>query len=165
MGDLLADQVKTPCDGRYELVGQGDPGSDRELILTTLPVLGQERVRLAGPLRDALWVRVRAALGPLDVVATHLASGSDDRPCDSATCKAPCQADDSLQTCQAREAAELLDQRRTPRSVGVLMGDLNAKVGDPTIKVLTARGYVDTFVAAKNAPCDPATGVGCTGGR
>ena len=46
------------------------------------PVLGQERVRLAGPLRTALWVRFRAPVGPLDVVATHLASGSDDRPCD-----------------------------------------------------------------------------------
>ena len=75
MSGLLRDQAEEICSGRYELVGADDPAIDREVVLTTLPVLGQERVKLAGPLRTALWVRVRAALGPLDVVATHLASG------------------------------------------------------------------------------------------
>jgi endonuclease/exonuclease/phosphatase family metal-dependent hydrolase len=150
------------CAGRYRIVGLGDPSSDREVVLTTLPVLGHERVRLAGPLRDALYVRVKASLGALDVVATHLASGSDDRPCDPATCRAPCQARDTLKTCQGREAAALLDARRSPRTVGVLMGDLNA---EPTIAAIEAHGDVDTYVAAGNAACDPVTGTGCTGGR
>lgn len=164
---VLMDPFATsgPCHGRYKLAGGGDPSIDREVILTTLPILGQERVRLAGPLRTALWVRVGAALGPLDVVATHLASGSDDRPCDSTTCPPPCHADDSLNTCQGRQAASLLASRQTPESVGVMIGDLNAKPGDPTIKALTARDLVDTFLAAGNPECDSATGVGCTGGR
>jgi endonuclease/exonuclease/phosphatase family metal-dependent hydrolase len=153
------------CGGRYEIVGLGDPSSDREVILTTLPVLGHERVSLAGPLRDALWVRLKAALGPLDVVATHLASESDDRPCDAGTCRPPCHAKDSLKTCQGREAAALLDQRRAPQSVGILMGDLNANPGDATIDAVTSLHDVDTFIAAGNQPCDPRTGVGCTSGR
>ncbi len=153
------------CGGRYRIVGLGDPSSDREVVLTTLSVLGHERVRLAGPLRDALAVRVKAPLGALDVVATHLASGSDDRPCDAATCGPPCRSDDSLKTCQGREAAALLDSRRSPRTVGVLTGDLNAVPGDPTIAAIEAHGDVDTYVAAGNAPCNPATGTGCTSGR
>jgi endonuclease/exonuclease/phosphatase family metal-dependent hydrolase len=153
------------CNGRYRIVGLGDPSSDREVVLTTLPVLGHERVRLAGPLRDALYVRVKAPLGALDVVATHLASESDDRPCDRATCRPPCRADDSLKTCQGREAATLLDARRSPRTIGVLMGDFNAEPGDSTIAAIEGHGDLDTFVAAGNAPCDPTTGTGCTGGR
>jgi endonuclease/exonuclease/phosphatase family metal-dependent hydrolase len=165
MVGLLRDETAEVCDGDYELVGGDDPSVDREVVLTTLPVLGQERVRLAGPLRTALWVRMRAAVGPLDVVATHLASGSDNRPCDSDTCPPPCQSDDSLNTCQGRQAVELLEDRRSPRSVGVLLGDLNAQPGEPTIEAIEAADYVDTFIAAGNAECDEATGTGCTGGR
>ncbi len=148
----MLNPLATPrfCGGKYQMVGGGDPGSDREIILTTLPVLGVERKSLAGPLRDALWVRLRAALGPLDVVATHLASGSDDRPCDAETCPPPCRPSDTLQTCQGRQAADILDDHRTPESVGVVVGDLNAKPGDPTINVLTSRGYIDTYVASKH---------------
>jgi endonuclease/exonuclease/phosphatase family metal-dependent hydrolase len=162
---LLRDELPAVCGGDYRIVGAEDPSIDREIVLTTLPVLGQERVRLAGPLRTALWVRLRADVGPLDVVATHLASSSDDRPCDSATCKPPCQASDTLNTCQGRQAVEILEEHRTPRTVGVLLGDLNAQPGEPTIQVVEDAGYVDTHLAADNAECDEATGVNCTGGR
>jgi endonuclease/exonuclease/phosphatase family metal-dependent hydrolase len=165
MAGLLGDQASKICAGRYKLVGGDDPAIDREVVLTTLPVLGSERVHLAGPLRTALWLRVRAALGQLDVVATHLASGSDDRPCDRTTCPPPCKSDDSLNTCQGRQAAQLLADRSGPASVGLLVGDLNAKPDEPTIKALTSRGYLDTFLAAGNSECDPATGAGCTSGR
>jgi endonuclease/exonuclease/phosphatase family metal-dependent hydrolase len=165
MVGLLEDESDGICDGDYELVGADDPSIDREVVLTTLPVLGQERIRLAGPLRTALWVRLRAAVGPLDVVATHLASGSDDRPCDAETCPPPCREADTLNTCQGRQAAELLEERSTPRSVGVLVGDLNAEPGDETIEAIEAHDFVDTFLAAGNAECDATTGVGCTGGR
>jgi endonuclease/exonuclease/phosphatase family metal-dependent hydrolase len=161
----LKEQTPKVCGGRYQLVGTEDPSSDREVILTTLPVLGWERSHLAGPLRTALWVRLKAALGSLDIVATHLASDSDDRPCDASTCPAPCKASDSLNTCQGRQAAALLASRVTPESVGIMMGDLNAKPGGPTVTALTSRGLVDTFLAAHNAECDPATGGGCTSGR
>lgn len=165
MAGLLRDKTAGICDGAYKVVSDDDPSADREIVLTTLPVLGQERVHLAGPLRTALWVRLKAALGPLDVVATHLASGSDDRPCDSKACPPPCKVSDSLNTCQGRQAAALLDDRRTARSVGVLIGDLNAKPGEPTIAAIEALGFEDTFTAAGHRECDPATGRGCTSGR
>ncbi len=164
MSGLLREQGARICGG-YELVGADDPSLDREVVLTTLPVLGQERAHLAGPLRSALWVRVRAPIGPLDVVATHLASDSDDRPCDPDTCPPPCHVSDTLNTCQGREAAGVLDAHRSAHSVGVLVGDLNAKPGDPTISAIRARNYVDTFRAAGNHECDPSTGDGCTSGR
>ena len=161
---LLRDQTAGICHG-YTLVGGDDPSLDREVILTTLPVLGEERARLAGPLRDALWVRVKAPVGPLDVVATHLASGSDDRPCDSSSCPPPCHDSDTLNTCQGRQAADILDAHRTDHSVGVLVGDLNAKPKEPTIAAVLDHGYVDTFLAAGNHECVASTGDGCTSGR
>lgn len=161
---LLRDQAKGICGG-YKVVGGDDPSLDREVILTTLPVLGEARTHLAGPLRTALWVRVKAPVGPLDVVATHLASSSDDRPCDTDSCPPPCHASDTLNTCQGRQAADLLDSHRTDHSVGVLIGDLNAKPKEPTISAILDHGYVDTFLAAGNHECDESTGDGCTSGR
>jgi endonuclease/exonuclease/phosphatase family metal-dependent hydrolase len=162
---LIRQSLGNVCGGKYEIVGNEDPSIDREVMLTTLPVLGQERVRLAGPLRTALWARLRAAVGPLDVVATHLASSSDDRPCDSTTCKPPCKVSDTLNTCQGRQAVGILQDHQTPRTVGVLIGDLNAQPDEPTIKAIRAAGFVDTHVAAENPECDPSTGVNCTSGR
>lgn len=164
MVGLLRDQSDGICEG-YEVVGGDDPSLDREVILTTLPVLGEERTRLAGPLRTALWVRVKAAVGPVDVVATHLASGTDDRPCDSDSCPPPCRASDTLNTCQGRQAADLLDAHRTAHSIGVLVGDLNAKPGEATIAAIEDHDYTDTFLAAGNSECDASTGDGCTSGR
>jgi len=163
--DQLRTVLPQTCNGEYRLVWDDDPASDREVVLTTLPVLGSERVRLAGPLRTALWVRVKAPVGPVDFVSTHLASGSDDRPCDAATCPKPCRAQDTLNTCQARQAAELLDDRRGPRSVGILAGDLNARPAEPTITALRERGYVDTMAVAGTGICTEADARGCTSGR
>jgi endonuclease/exonuclease/phosphatase family metal-dependent hydrolase len=157
--------LRAVCRGDYTVVFDRDPGQDREVVLTTLPVLGHERVRLAGPLRSALWVRVKAPVGAVDLLATHLASGSDNRPCDSETCVRPCEAGDSLQTCQAREAVAYLDHRRTRRTVGVFVGDLNAETGEPTITVIRDAGYFDTHLEVGNAECDPSTGAQCTSGR
>ena len=153
------------CGRRYEIVFGNDPAQDREIVLTTLKVLGSSGVRLAGPLRTALWVRLAASVGTVDLVTTHLASSSDDRPCDPSTCRSPCASTDTLGTCQAREAADLLDRKRGKRSVGVLAGDLNAHPDEPTIAVLRARGYIDTHDAAGLAECDPSTGAECTSGR
>ena len=135
------------------------------MILTTLPVLGEARTHLAGPLRTAMWVRVKAPVGPLDVVATHLASGSDDRPCDSNSCPPPCHNSDTLKMCQGRQAADILDAHRTAHSIGLLVGDLNAKPKEPTISAILGHGYVDTFLSAGNHECVASTGDGCTSGR
>jgi len=41
-------------------------------------------------------VRVAADVGVVDFITTHLASSSDDRPCDRSTCPPPCRADEKL---------------------------------------------------------------------
>jgi len=153
------------CGRRYVIVFDNVPAQDREIVLTTAKVLGSQRVRLAGPLRTALWVRMATAVGTVDLVTTHLASSSDDRPCDASTCRPPCATTDTLGTCQAREAAAFLDRKLGKRSVGVLAGDLNAHPDEPAIAALRDRGYTDTHLAAGLPECDPSTGTQCTSGR
>ena len=152
-----------PCG--YRLAWDDDPGQDREVVLSTLPVVRVERRRLAGPLRTALFVQVAAPVGAVDLLTTHLASRSDDRPCDASTCPPPCQAADTLNACQGRQAVAFLDQQRRSRSVAVLAGDLNAKPQSPTIAAITGAGMVDTHLAAHNPECNPKTGKNCTSGR
>lgn len=162
---LLGDALSRRCGGRYRMVWDDDPGLDREVVATTLPVLASRRVRLAGPLRTALWVRLAAPVGVLELVTAHLASSSDDRPCDAATCPPPCRATDSLNTCQARQVVAFVASVRIPGDVVVVGGDLNARPSEPTIEVLRRAGFTDTHLAAGNAECDPATGRNCTSGR
>ncbi len=150
----------------YTMVWDEDPGQDREVVLTTLPVRGSERLRLAGPLRSAYRVHLGSPAGPIQLVATHLASSSDNRPCDAATCPPPCRAGDTVQTCQARQVVDTLEADPPgPHTVTIVTGDLNAQPGEPTITTLTDAGYIDSHLAVGNTECDPATGAGCTSGR
>ncbi len=151
----------------YELVyDDTDQSQDREIVLTTLRVRGSERLRLAGPLRTAYRVRLGSDVGPVDLVATHLASSSDDRPCDRSTCPPPCRVTDSVNTCQARQIVQTLaEDPPSARTVTIVTGDLNAEPDEPTIAALTDAGLVDTHLVIGNAECDPATGAECTSGR
>lgn len=161
----LRPAVRRICGGRYRIVWDGDPGLDREIVLTTAHLLGSRRFRLAGPLRSAYWVRVAAAVGVVDLWATHLASGSDDGPCRRATCPPPCRSTDTLRTCQARQVVDLARRHRYANGVTVLAGDLNARPGDPVTEAIRAAGFVDTHLAVGNRECNRRTGVGCTSGR
>jgi endonuclease/exonuclease/phosphatase family metal-dependent hydrolase len=136
-----------------------------EAVLTTLDVLGSRRLDLAGPLRTGLVVRVAAPVGVVEFVTTHLASSSDDRPCDARTCTPPCEESDTLNTCQAREIVDLVEALRVDDDIVVLSGDLNAKPDEPTISAIRDAGYVDTHVEAGNDECDPESGAQCTSGR
>ncbi len=161
----LTEPLADICDGAYEFVGADDPSLDREVVLTTDEVIGSQRLRLAGPLRTALWVRVAADVGVVDYVSTHLASSSDDRPCDATTCPPPCEVSDSLNTCQGRQVAAFAADLSTGDNVVVLGGDLNARPDELTITAITDAGFVDTHLAAGNAECDPESGAECTSGR
>lgn len=163
--ELLEGALPGVCDGAYAVVTDDDEGLDREVVLTTEPVLASRRIRLAGPLRTALWVRVATDVGVVDHIATHLASGADDRPCDATTCPPPCEVDQSVNECQSRQVVGFAEEVAGDDAVVVIGGDLNAEPGSPTIQTLLDAGYVDTHLAAGNAECDPATGVQCTSGR
>ncbi len=163
--DLLRSAVTEICGGAYAVVWGDDEGVDREVVLTTETVLGSRRIRLAGPLRTALWVRVASDVGVVDFVSSHLASSSDDRPCDSEACPPPCLVTDRLNTCQGRQlAAFALDMAATD-GVLVVAGDLNAEPDDPTMAAIRDAGFVDTHIEAGNPECDPETGAACTSGR
>jgi endonuclease/exonuclease/phosphatase family metal-dependent hydrolase len=165
MVTLIQQSVGGVCDGAYEVVWDESEGLDREVVLTTLPVLGFQRERLAGPLRSALWVRVAADVGVVEFVTTHLASGSDDRPCSADVCPPPCQPDDFVNACQARQTVAFADRMAAPDSVRIIGGDLNAKPGEPAYEILTDAGYTDTHLEAGNPECDAASGAQCTSGR
>ena len=163
--DVLRPELADVCDGRYEVVFDGDAGVDREVVLTTRRVLGMQRIRLAGPLRTALWVRVAADVGVVDFVTTHLASESDDRPCDERLCPPPCDAGGSVNTCQAVQVLRFAQRVAHEDGVVVLGGDLNARADEPAVAAARRAGFEDTHLAAGNSECDARTGVQCTSGR
>jgi hypothetical protein len=101
----------------------------------------------------------------VDFVSSHLASSSDDRPCDDATCPPPCSSDEMLNDCQARQLVAFADEVSGDDSVVVIAGDLNASSGDPAVDVVLAAGFIDTHLAAGNSECHSATGDQCTSGR
>jgi len=162
---LLKQQLSLICDGRYQVRYDDDEGLDREVVLTTDKVLASQRHRLPGPLRTVYVVRLATSAGIVDFVTTHLASGSDDRPCDPTTCPPPCTTTDMLQTCQARQLLELVDRVADPDAVVVIGGDLNAPTENPTIGAIRAHGYRDTHLVAGNPECDAESGTQCTSGR
>jgi endonuclease/exonuclease/phosphatase family metal-dependent hydrolase len=162
---LLRDGVKGVCAGRYHVVSDGDAGLDREVVLTTDRVLASRRTHLAGPLRTALWVRVATDAGIVDFVTTHLASSSDDRPCDRTTCPRPCRVDERINSCQAKQVAAFALEVADDDGVLVLAGDFNAHRDQPAMVALRAAGFTDAHDDAGNGECDAATGSQCTSGR
>ena len=151
-------------DCGYEVVWDGDPGLDRELVLTALEVVGSRRRVLADRFRSAYVVRVASPIGVIDFLTTHLASG-DDRACNPGLCPPPCDPDGSLRTCQARQVRQFAEEVALDGGVTVAGGDLNDSAGSPTLAVFGDAGFVDSHLAAGHSECDPASGTGCTAGR
>ena len=149
----------------YEVVWDDDPGLDREVALTTLEVIDSQRRVLADRFRSAYLVRVMSPVGVVDFLTTHLASGGDDRACNPGLCPPPCDAADSLRTCQARQVLEFAGEVALDGGVTVVGGDLNDSADSPALAVFGEAGYVDSHLAAGLGECDPASGTGCTAGR
>ena len=148
----------------YEVVWDGDPGLDREVVLTTLEVVGSRRRVLADRFRSAFLVRVASPIGVVDFLTTHLAS-SDDRACNPGLCPPPCDPAGSLRTCQARQVLQLAEDVAVDGGVTVVGGDLNDWAGSPAVALFGDAGFVDSHLAADHSECDPASGTGCTAGR
>ena len=170
MHDLVVARLPGLCNGRYRIVTDELRALDTEVVVTSLPVQDLARTRLAGAQRTALWVRVAAAVGPVDVVVTHIGAGADDQgrggvPCAAVDCPPPCRPDDAVVLCQVRQVVDLVERHRSSTGLAVLVGDFNVVPGSTPYRLLTGAGLVDTYLAAGNPECDPAAGVGCTGGR
>jgi hypothetical protein len=167
--ELVPEKLPELCDGDYVLLTENLDLPDQEMILTTLPVIDERRVELAGaPIWSAHWAQLDANGQVVDVFATHFASSSLNLPCDPATptttCSPACPADALMGDCHPFETLEFLDANAAEGALQLVIGDLNKQIDDPRIMTLTQAGFVDTYLEAGLVECDETSGDGCTSG-
>ena len=153
---------------KYKIVWHDMPLTDRELVLTTLPVTSQKLTVLAGNFRSAYRVELRSKLGPLVLVVSHQDGDpdpGDPKPCNPAECPPECPADVTLSDCQTIQAKTLASEGGGTKTIRVLTGDFNVTASSARYQSIVADGWVDSHLAARNPECDPGTGTQCTSGR
>ena len=169
---LIESHLARTCPFTYELVFLPLPPSpsalDQEMILTRYPVLHSEVQFLHPGFRHLLYARIDHPIGPVDVVTTHLASGSDngDSPC-GMNCPSECVTADAatVRDCQAVQLADFVEDRHDVAAPAVVTGDFNAPPGTFVYSQFTARRWLDVHLEAGNLECNPESGAGCTAGR
>ena len=165
---VLLGLLPSLCGGAYQALYDATNRLDDAMILSRVPSLGLEVIRLYGNFRNILHVRLDHPLGPLDVFTTHLGTAAAGFP-DTCTgdCPPECVAAGAatLLQCQAVQLAQLVEDRRRGPNPAVVSGDFNDDPGGPAYEEMTTRGWPDAYLAGGNAECDPATGAGCTSGR
>jgi endonuclease/exonuclease/phosphatase family metal-dependent hydrolase len=161
----------TLCGGAYELVWHDQVSHDTELVLTTLPVHGQELVDLAGSERSAYRVELEAGLGDVFLIVTHVGSNHRSNGTGGIICRIDAQCPPDLcpsgtleVTCQMLQVQELAGEADTG-AITLVVGDLNLLPDAPQVQALLDSGFVDAYLEAGNPECDPRTGAGCTSGR
>ncbi len=168
--EIVPEKLPDLCDGEHVLLTENLGLPDQEMILTTLPIIDERRVELAGaPTWSAHWAQLDAGdSGIVDVFATHFASSSFNLPCDPSepvtTCSAACPEGSLLGDCHPYETLEFLEANAAPESLELVIGDLNKPIDDPRIATLTDAGFIDTYLEAGLPECDETTSVGCTSG-
>jgi endonuclease/exonuclease/phosphatase family metal-dependent hydrolase len=168
--DVISERLTDVCPVPYQVVFHESNGLDDSLFLTRHGVLDSEVVVLHQSFRNVLWARLDHPIGPVDVMVTHLASGSDNGAADCAAFR-PCPAECisagavTIRDCQAEQVAVEMEARHDNPQPALVMGDMNAEPGSFVHATFTARGWPDTTTAVALAECDPATGLGCTSGR
>jgi hypothetical protein len=154
---------------KYQIVWHNMPLTDRELVLTTLPVTSQKLTVLAGDFRSAYRVELKSKLGPLVLVVTHQDGdsepGADPRLCTPEVCPPPCPQNVSQQACQTIQAEALASEGGGKKAIRVLSGDFNVTATSERYRSIVSKGWTDSHLAAGNAECDLATGTNCTSGR
>jgi hypothetical protein len=153
---------------KYQIVWHNMPLTDRELVLTALPVTGQKLTILAGNFRSAYRVDLRSKLGPLALVVSHQDGDpepGDPKPCSPAECPPECPAEFTISDCQTNQAKAIASEGGGGRTIRVLTGDFNVTAMSQRYQSIVNDGWVDSHLAAGNPECDPATGAECTSGR
>lgn len=162
--ELLPPALGRACGGDYAIAWEGADTISRQMVLTRLPILDEGHLDIANFPWEAYWVRVDSPQGPVDFLTAHFASGINDPPCSPELCPPICAEGISTNECHALEVVDFFDRRPDGARLSIASGDLNATPGSPTLDTLTGAGFVDTWLAAGEPECDPATHVGCTGG-
>jgi endonuclease/exonuclease/phosphatase family metal-dependent hydrolase len=101
--------------------------------------------------RQLMWTRLDAGpIGALDLFTTHLAHGLTE-------------ASGITKRIQLEMALATIDQWASPDALpDVFVGDLNSTSADDRYATVVDSGYVDTWLAAGRAECEPVTHAGCT---
>lgn len=167
--DLIGERLPDLCQGRHVALAENVNGVSEEMILTTLPVIDNRRVTLAGgPIWGGQWAQLDAGDGlVVDVFATHFASSAFNLPCAENPldpCAPRCPGDMSMGDCHPVQTLEHLAELADPESLQLVIGDLNATRDEPRIRTLLDAGFVDTHVLAGNTECPEDGGRGCTSG-
>jgi endonuclease/exonuclease/phosphatase family metal-dependent hydrolase len=169
--ETLAALLANACPSPYVSVYHNANPFDDEMIVSRYPILDQETHDLLGPLRNVLRVRIDHPIGPLDVYATHLASGSDmaTAPCEGTF--GPCPAEcvglgaATVRDCQGVQMMDLIDATHDVPTPALAVGDFNSGPGSFIHALFTAHNWSDAYLQAGLPECDPMTGIGCTSGR
>ena len=168
----LQARATTTCPFAYEVrIASARPGVDEAIVLTRYPALLVEQQPLFPGFRKVMHVRIDHPLGPLDVYTTHLASSSDGGPLPCSLATGPCPPEclaagaQIRRDCQAVQMAAFIEATHDVDTPAVVSGDFNSDPGSFAYRQFSERGWSDVYLAAGNAECDPATGVGCTSGR
>lgn len=166
--DAVRAEVEVRCPFAYQVAFQPSGfGLDDMLILSRYPVTGVEIAFLLNGFRHVVVARIEHPAFLLDVFTTHLASSSDAGSQACVNCPEACTAAGArtVRECQAVQVAEYVDRVRRSGAVVLLTGDFNAPPDSFVHAYLLSRGWIDTYAAAGNPECDPATGSGCSSGR
>jgi endonuclease/exonuclease/phosphatase family metal-dependent hydrolase len=168
MVSLIQATLTNVCNPPHEVIFFHDNGIDDALILSRYPALETENHDLYLGFRSIFRARIDHPIGPVDLYSTHLASGGDggNNAC-AAGCPQECvdAGAVTVRDCQAVQAAEFVELTHDVDTPAVLMGDFNAEPASFIYNQMVNRGWTDTYLAAANPECVPATGVGCTSGR
>lgn len=166
---LVLSRLALPCPFTYVAVYEPASRVDDQIILSRYPVVRTELQRLLRGFRSVLLARIDHPVGPLDVFTTHLASMGDGAqiPCTGESCPPECVAAGvaNVRQCQTVQVAEFVSDRHAVATPAVVTGDFNEPAGSVAYQQLVGRGWLDTYLAAGNPECDPASGAGCTSGR
>ncbi len=165
---LITAHLTTTCPFPYAMAYVRTFGVDDEAILSRYPFDVTDSIRLLGNFRHVTFARVHHPLGPVDIFASHLASGSDgaQSPC-AASCPAECVGAGAatLRQCQAAQYANLVAARHDVPTPAVATGDFNESPDTFVYAQFAGRGWIDSHRAAGNPECDPLSGAQCTSGR
>ena len=170
MVPLIQATLPNVCNPPYEVIFVHDNGFDESLILSRYPALETEVHELYNGFRAIFRARVDHPLGPIDLYSTHLASGSDlgPQPCGTGQ---PCPQECidagavTVRDCQGVQVGDFVEASHDIDTPALLMGDFNAEPSTFVYNEIASHGFTDTFLAAGNAECVPATGADCTTGR
>lgn len=167
---LVQDNLLDVCPFTYKLAYLKLNSVDDSLVLSRYPVLSSQALILYGNFRNVLHLQLDHPVGVVDLFSTHLASGSDGgpNPCGtSQPCPQECVDAGAVtnRDCQAVQLASFVQAEHDGDAPAVIVGDFNSEPASFVYNQMVNAGWTDTYAAAGNPECMPATGIGCTSGR